>query len=406
MDKESDSEDDGQNSFDKCNVFVKYLPPEVTDTGMYAMFSPFGEILSCKVMVDTQTGNSLGYGFCRFANASDAQQCIARMSGSKYRNKTLLCRLSSQNTATEPSDNLYVKCLLPTTTEESLRDFFGTVGPIKDCKIIIDKKTGESKQIGFVRFENIEDAIKAVETFHGMTIDESQDTPLVVRFAESNQQKIARRAKTVANQSAAAVRNAEAYYSQLAQQAENEFSSMYGYRSPAIPYVLTDTFGNVTYAPVIPCQQQYGVPTPPTQPVSPYSSPAGSPNPYSNVIPAYNYIDSNMCGIADQNQGVSNNLFVFHLPASVTNQVLYQLFIPFGTLKSVKVMRHSKTGASRGYGFVQYFSRNSAYQALSHMNGVQIENKFLKVTFKTYQEEKDQLQHDLHGEELYTSHQP
>lgn len=48
---------------DKCNVFVKFLPTEVTDTGLYTMFSKFGEITSYKVMVDPYTGSSLGYGY-------------------------------------------------------------------------------------------------------------------------------------------------------------------------------------------------------------------------------------------------------------------------------------------------------------------------------------------------------
>src|SRR5687768_10557691 len=113
---------------------------------------------------------------------------------------------------------------------------------------------------------------------------------------------------------------------------------MYGYRSPAIPYVLTDTFGNVTYAPVIPSQQPYArvLPSPMAHPYPRfrssfiiYSSFSGlaQPNLYANPMPAYNYLDSNMCATVDPStQGLTNNLFVFHLPASVTNQVLYQLF--------------------------------------------------------------------------------
>jgi len=47
---------------DTSNVFIKYLPPELTDTGLYTLFAAFGEIESCKVMVDPITGHSLGYG--------------------------------------------------------------------------------------------------------------------------------------------------------------------------------------------------------------------------------------------------------------------------------------------------------------------------------------------------------
>ena len=52
----------GITGIDYCNVFIKYLPTELTDSGLYTMFSDYGEVISCKVMVDPQTGNSLGYG--------------------------------------------------------------------------------------------------------------------------------------------------------------------------------------------------------------------------------------------------------------------------------------------------------------------------------------------------------
>ena len=48
---------------DATNVFIKYLPTDLTNTGLYTLFSQFGEITSCKVMVDPITGYSLGYGY-------------------------------------------------------------------------------------------------------------------------------------------------------------------------------------------------------------------------------------------------------------------------------------------------------------------------------------------------------
>lgn len=47
---------------DDCNVFVKYLPPELSDRDFYKMFKCFGTIISSKIMVDQATGKSLGYG--------------------------------------------------------------------------------------------------------------------------------------------------------------------------------------------------------------------------------------------------------------------------------------------------------------------------------------------------------
>lgn len=48
---------------DRCNVFVKYLPPDMRDEGLYELFAGCGRIGSCKVMLDHKTHSSLGYGY-------------------------------------------------------------------------------------------------------------------------------------------------------------------------------------------------------------------------------------------------------------------------------------------------------------------------------------------------------
>lgn len=54
---------------DRSNVFVKYLPPEIDNDGLLAMFGVFGKIVSAKVMVDQETGLSLGYGYVSFLSS-------------------------------------------------------------------------------------------------------------------------------------------------------------------------------------------------------------------------------------------------------------------------------------------------------------------------------------------------
>ena len=44
----------------------------------------------------------------------------------------------------------------------------------------------------------------------------------------------------------------------------------------------------------------------------------------------------------------SNNLFIFHLPSSVEDDELEQLFGKFGKILSVKVMKNKETGESKG----------------------------------------------------------
>jgi len=208
---------------DPCNVFIKYLPPELTDSGLYSLFLKFGEIVSCKVMVDPITGHSLGYGFCKFSKPEEAQRAIQEMSGYQISNKTLLCKLSnsmSGNNST-PSDNLYIKPLLQTTTAEELRELFGKFGPIKECKVMIDKTRGCSRQIGFVRFVSIADATKALKAMNGYVL-EPGTPPIVVKYAESEEQKKARRMKLLQNQTAAAIRQAAQLFTQLQLQQQQQ----------------------------------------------------------------------------------------------------------------------------------------------------------------------------------------
>lgn len=62
---------------------------------------------------------ALWFSFCRFTKPEDAQKAIEAMTGQQLGNKTLLCKLSHGPgyTPHPPTDNLYVKPLLPETTE-------------------------------------------------------------------------------------------------------------------------------------------------------------------------------------------------------------------------------------------------------------------------------------------------
>src|SRR5687768_2606726 len=47
---------------DQCNVFVKYLPPDLDEMEFQRMFKVHGNVVSSKIMIDQATGKSLGYG--------------------------------------------------------------------------------------------------------------------------------------------------------------------------------------------------------------------------------------------------------------------------------------------------------------------------------------------------------
>jgi len=57
--------------FDYNNLLVNYLPPNMDSAMLRSLFSPYGQILSCKVVVDHPSGLSKGYGFVKFETPVD-----------------------------------------------------------------------------------------------------------------------------------------------------------------------------------------------------------------------------------------------------------------------------------------------------------------------------------------------
>jgi RNA recognition motif-containing protein len=68
---------------------------------------------------------------------------------------------------------------------------------------MVDRQTGNSRQIGFVRFANQEDATAAMADVNGVRLLPNSP-PLVVRYAESQSQRLVRKAKKLPSGSSAA----------------------------------------------------------------------------------------------------------------------------------------------------------------------------------------------------------
>lgn len=66
--------------YQHCNLYVKNLEEDTTDSKLHDLFQPFGEITSAKVMVD-EHGVSKGFGFVCFAQSGDASKAIGDMNG-------------------------------------------------------------------------------------------------------------------------------------------------------------------------------------------------------------------------------------------------------------------------------------------------------------------------------------
>ena len=69
------------------------------------------------------------------------------------------------------SQNLFIGSLAYATTDDSLKAFFETIGPVASARVITDRETNRSKGFGFVEFENDDDNQKAVDQLNGKELD-------------------------------------------------------------------------------------------------------------------------------------------------------------------------------------------------------------------------------------------
>jgi RNA recognition motif-containing protein len=57
------------------------------------------------------------------------------------------------------------------TTEDDLSRIFGEYGPLKNCALIMDKVTGQSRGFAFIEFESDLDALHAEEALNQSELD-------------------------------------------------------------------------------------------------------------------------------------------------------------------------------------------------------------------------------------------
>lgn len=78
-----------------------------------------------------------------------------------------------------------------------------------------------------------------------------------------------------------------------------------------------------------------------------------------------------------------NSVRVTNLSEDTREPDLLELFRPFGAVSRVYVAIDQKTGMSRGFGFVNFVSREDAQRAINKLNGYGYDNLILRVEWAT-----------------------
>jgi len=176
------------------NIFIKNLDKSIDNKVMYDTFSPFGNILSCKVAQD-EDGNSRGCGFVHFESEESAINAINKVNGMLLNGKKVyvghfISRKDRDQAIDEkPKEftNVYIKNLTEEMDDdEKLKKYFEQYGSVISARVMMDEN-GKSRGFGFVNFEKPEEAEKAVEDLNGKELVKGK--PLFVGRAQKKAER-------------------------------------------------------------------------------------------------------------------------------------------------------------------------------------------------------------------------
>jgi polyadenylate-binding protein len=167
------------------NCYVKNLPKEKfqTEEDLVKYFGTIGDITSSKLVRDS-SGAPTGAGFvCYGSHESAVKACtefdgkvidespdskpliFSRFMRKNERFQVLKDKFDGMKVSKRPNNNVYIKNLDSTVTDETLHKEFSQFGPIISAKIMTHEN-GQSRGFGFVSYENPKDAATAIEKKH------------------------------------------------------------------------------------------------------------------------------------------------------------------------------------------------------------------------------------------------
>ncbi|KAL8834280.1 MAG: hypothetical protein Q9170_003825 [Blastenia crenularia] len=181
------------NPHSTTNVYVRGLHPDTNDQMLLDYGKRFGNVDSAKSIIDAATGLCKGFGFIKYHNFIDAENCIRGFYYRKYEAKYARVGHNERlKTLANPNNtNLYLSNLPKNMNEADLQAIFRSKHPefaIINHKVLKDEN-GLSRGVGFARFETPEICQTVIEEFSGMVLDEAKNLRLQIRYADTDEQK-------------------------------------------------------------------------------------------------------------------------------------------------------------------------------------------------------------------------
>ncbi|KAH3901877.1 probable Polyadenylate-binding protein, cytoplasmic and nuclear [Saccharomycodes ludwigii] len=377
------SEDSNDMLTNPASLYVGELDPSVTEAVLYDIFSPVGPVSSIRVCRDAISKNSLGYAYVNFQDYESGKRAIEQLNYAPINGRP--CRIMwvqrDPSLRKRGAGNIFIKNLDPAIDNRALFDTFSAFGDILSCKISTDEN-GNSRGFGFVHFKEESDAKDAIEAINGMLLN-GREVFVGPHVSRKERQTKLEELKT----------NFTNLYIKNIQQdvTLDEFTKLFEKFGKTTSIVLAEDgehrnkgFGFVNF------------------------------ENHEDAAKAVDELNGNefhglklFVGRAQKRYERSQelrkqyelakaekmakyrsvNLFVKNLADSIDDEKLVELFSPYGTITSTKLMR-DENGNSKGFGFVCFETPEEANRAIAEMSQRIVADKPLYVAIAQRKDER------------------
>ncbi|KAI9118930.1 hypothetical protein K1719_009605 [Acacia pycnantha] len=393
----AEGKEERKSSEESVKLFVGQVPKHMTEDELLALFKEFALVDEVNIIKDKVTRSSRGCCFVICPSRQEADKAV----NACHNKKTLHGALSPLQVKYADGElerlehKLFIGMLPRNVSEAEVSALFSKYGTIKDLQILRGSQQ-TSKGCAFLKYETKEQALAALEAINGKHKMEGSSVPLVVKWADTEKERQARRAQKAQSQASNAPHNDsqhQSLFGALPMGYVPQYNG-YAYQAPGgyglMPYRMPPMQNQPGFHNMMPPMNQGNALGPELGPnMNPrnYHVPHGS---YYGSYPPVPGGSSNSAMSSGANKYSSSqvegppgaNLFIYHIPPEYGDQELADAFQPFGRVLSAKVFVDKATGVSKCFGFVSYDSPEAAQTAISMMNGFQLSGKKLKVQLK------------------------
>lgn len=320
------------------NIFVNNLCEDIDNKQLYDTFSIFGNILSCKVVCDKETGESKGYGYVHYETAKAAKDAIKKLDGNFIGGQEVqVVEFMSRGARPGQNDftNLYVKNIPYEWDDAKLAEEFSKFGEIVSAAVSMGVRKRKPKK------PKKDEAAAADEAKEGEDANEDEEKPAEEAADEPKEE------------------------AKAADSPPEKTSLGFGFVNFVehdCAVAAIDALNGLEFETTVDgesIKQEL------------YVGRAQKKSERERELRAK--FEAEKMDRISKFQGV--NLYVKNLDETVTDDMLRDEFANIGTITSARVMKDLKTGRSKGFGFVCFSTPEEATRAINEMNGKHIGNK-------------------------------